>query len=172
MLIALVALPDILNTALQELMQQQGNSVVIAVDVAAIPANTSVALVLDAGLDCGHVHKIILNPPITAATLCTQLAHLPTSPHQDIRLDAAQRQLYLAQKTEPISLTEKETHIIEIMLASAPHPTNKAVLITEVFGIHDTADSHTLETHIYRLRQKIGTEWLQSTDDGYQLRVR
>ena len=54
-----------------------------------------------------------------------------------------------------IRLTEKESAILKYMLRSANMIVSRDVLLNEVWGYNSGLDTHTLESHVYRLRQKI-----------------
>ncbi len=54
-----------------------------------------------------------------------------------------------------VRLTEKETNILKFLLRSASKVVTRDVLLHEVWGYNAGVTTHTLETHIYRLRQKI-----------------
>ncbi|MEI6557420.1 MAG: response regulator transcription factor [Rhodospirillaceae bacterium] len=54
-----------------------------------------------------------------------------------------------------IRLTEKETAILSFLYRVGPTVTGRDVLLGEVWGYHAGIDTHTLETHVYRLRRKI-----------------
>ncbi|MDA8050081.1 MAG: response regulator transcription factor [Rhodospirillales bacterium] len=54
-----------------------------------------------------------------------------------------------------IRLTEKETAILKFLYRSGSRPVARQVLLNEVWGYNASVTTHTLETHIYRLRQKI-----------------
>ncbi len=56
---------------------------------------------------------------------------------------------------EVIRLTEKETAILKYLKRSDGAPVSRDVLLDEVWGYNAGVTTHTLETHIYRLRQKI-----------------
>lgn len=66
----------------------------------------------------------------------------------------AQRVLHEADTDRRIRLTEKEAAIL-LHLHQAGGPVDRAVLLHEVWGYNDQVSTHTLETHIYKLRQKI-----------------
>ena len=70
-------------------------------------------------------------------------------------------------------LTEKETTILQVLHRSFPGSVTKDELLTEVWGLRDGLTTHTLETHIYRLRQKIWqltkTPIVITTENGYRL---
>ena len=52
-----------------------------------------------------------------------------------------------------IILTEKEVQLIELFLASSK-PISKDNILSSVWNYSTDADTHTVETHIYRLRKK------------------
>ncbi len=54
-----------------------------------------------------------------------------------------------------IRLTEKETAILKYLYRAGDKVVGRAVLLDEVWGYNAAIATHTLETHIYRLRQKI-----------------
>ncbi|PCI33403.1 MAG: DNA-binding response regulator [Alphaproteobacteria bacterium] len=56
---------------------------------------------------------------------------------------------------ELIRLTEKETAILKYLKRSDGSPISRDVLLDQVWGYNAGVTTHTLETHIYRLRQKI-----------------
>ena len=64
-----------------------------------------------------------------------------------------------------IRLTEKETNILKYLYRAKGKPVGRQELLEEVWGYNAAVDTHTLETHIYRLRKKIEPE------DGQQLVV-
>jgi DNA-binding response OmpR family regulator len=54
-----------------------------------------------------------------------------------------------------LRLTEKETMILKYLFRSGEKAVSREELLREVWGYRATVSTHTLETHIYRLRQKI-----------------
>ena len=58
-------------------------------------------------------------------------------------------------KGKKIRLTEKETNILKYLYRAGEKPVSREELLTEVWGYNAGVTTHTLETHIYRLRQKI-----------------
>ena len=73
------------------------------------------------------------------------------------------------------ALTEKETTILKFLYRAFPGSMTKNELLTEVWGLQNGLTTHTLETHIYRLRQKIGrltkTPIVITTENGYRLEL-
>src|SRR5690606_22721894 len=73
-----------------------------------------------------------------------------------------------------IRLTEKESHILRLLVASGGQAVSRKRLLDDVWQYADGIQTHTLETHIYRLRQKIEDDPAQPkillTDEaGYRL---
>ncbi len=58
-------------------------------------------------------------------------------------------------KQKKIRLTEKETNILKYLFRAAPNPVPREELLAEVWGYNAAVTTHTLETHVYRLRQKV-----------------
>lgn len=63
--------------------------------------------------------------------------------------------LLVDDKGDKIRLTEKETAILRYLYRAGEKPVGREILLTEVWGYNAAVTTHTLETHIYRLRQKI-----------------
>jgi DNA-binding response OmpR family regulator len=54
-----------------------------------------------------------------------------------------------------VRLTEKETSILRYLYRAGQRPVSRETLLQEVWAYNSGVTTHTLETHIYRLRQKI-----------------
>ncbi|RYE85172.1 MAG: response regulator transcription factor [Hyphomicrobiales bacterium] len=54
-----------------------------------------------------------------------------------------------------VRLTDKETSILKYLYRQGPKTITREILLKEVWGYNNRVTTHTLETHIYRLRQKI-----------------
>lgn len=63
--------------------------------------------------------------------------------------------LLVTEKGSKIRLTEKETAILRFLYRAGQRVIGRDVLLQEVWGYNANVTTHTLETHIYRLRQKI-----------------
>jgi DNA-binding response OmpR family regulator len=61
----------------------------------------------------------------------------------------------LDEKGAKIRLTEKETSILKYLYRAGEKPVTREELLAEVWGYNAGVTTHTLETHVYRLRQKI-----------------
>ena len=73
-----------------------------------------------------------------------------------------------------VRLTDKETNILKYLYRQGPRTISREVLLKEVWGYNNRVTTHTLETHIYRLRQKIERDpsharLLVTEEGGYRL---
>jgi len=73
-----------------------------------------------------------------------------------------------------IRLTEKETSILKFLFRAGDKVVGRETLLHEVWGYNPAVTTHTLETHIYRLRQKIEADptharLLVTESGGYRL---
>lgn len=73
-----------------------------------------------------------------------------------------------------VRLTEKETSILKFLYRAGDKVVGRDVLLHEVWGYNPAVTTHTLETHIYRLRQKIEKDpahakLLVTESGGYRL---
>lgn len=78
------------------------------------------------------------------------------------------------QDGSKVRLTEKETSILKFLYRAGEKPVGRDVLLHEVWGYNSGVTTHTLETHIYRLRQKIerdpsSAQLLVTEAGGYKL---
>ena len=62
------------------------------------------------------------------------------------------------EKGSKLKLTEKETAILRYLYRAGQKVVGREMLLAEVWGYNANVTTHTLETHIYRLRQKIETD--------------
>jgi DNA-binding response OmpR family regulator len=82
--------------------------------------------------------------------------------------------LLLDDRGHKIRLTEKETSILKRLHWAGDRGVSRETLLREVWGYNAGVATHTLETHIYRLRQKIEkdasrAELLVTESGGYRL---
>ena len=71
----------------------------------------------------------------------------------------------LSKSNDFIILTEKEVHLLELFLKNK-NPMSKDKILSLVWNYSSDADTHTVETHIYRLRKKITDKF---TDENFIL---
>ena len=77
-------------------------------------------------------------------------------------------------RNQQVRLTEKETSILKYLFRAGGKAVSRDVLLNEVWGYNASVTTHTLETHIYHLRQKIEidpsiAEILVTAPGGYRL---
>ena len=80
-----------------------------------------------------------------------------------------------SNKKRSIRLTEKENNILKFLYKHIGNIVSRETLLHEVWGYNSKVTTHTLETHIYRLRQKIEDDpseacFLITEPGGYKLR--
>ena len=82
--------------------------------------------------------------------------------------------LLMSPKGNKVRLTEKETAILRYLYRAGQRAVSRETLLQEVWGYNSGVTTHTLETHVYRLRQKVekdaGNPTILVTDaGGYKL---
>lgn len=86
------------------------------------------------------------------------------------------QKLLIDDEGKKIRLTDKETAIIKYLYRAGQKVVPRDVLLEEVWGYSSSVNTHTLETHTYRLRQKIerdpaNAEILITERGGYRLAI-
>ena len=82
----------------------------------------------------------------------------------------------IEESGKKIRLTEKETNILKYLYRAGGKSVSRDELLSEVWGYNANVTTHTLETHIYRLRQKIepdpaNARLLVTETGGYRLQL-
>lgn len=94
---------------------------------------------------------------------------------KEYSLYPVKKEIFSAQSQKTTKLTEKEVDIIKYLYQNTPNIASKEELLEKVWGYSSDATTHTVETHIYRLRQKVekdGSPQLIITENnGYRLNV-
>ena len=90
---------------------------------------------------------------------------------QKYNLDINSRELIFKDKR--IKLTEKESNII-LYISNSSKPVSIEDLQLNVWGYHSDLETHTVDTHVYRLRKKIlatfdDNDFINSEKNGYQI---
>ncbi len=85
---------------------------------------------------------------------------------KDYILDKNEKKLI--KNNSYILLTEKEIQLLELFL-SHDKPITKNMILNKVWKYSEDADTHTVETHIYRLRKKIKSEF---KDENFVLNIK
>ena len=175
LLVVDVGLPDTDGRELCRLMRKQGlKTPVIMLTGHATDADTIL------GLDAG-ANDYVTKPfkfPVLLARIRSQLRQHEQSEDAVFKLGPysfrpALKLLVCADDTK-IRLTEKETNILKFLYRAPIPVVPRDMLLQEVWGYNAADTTHTLETHIYRLRQKIepdpaNVQLLLTETGGYRL---
>ena len=151
-----VDLPDMDGREACRLMRKGGvTAPIIMLTAAATDADTIL------GLDSG-ANDYVTKPFRFGVLLARIRAHLRSHEASE---DAVFRigpyefrpaqKLLVDDKAKKVRLTEKETNILKYLYRSGAKSVSREELLTEVWGYNAGVTTHTLETHVYRLRQKI-----------------
>ena len=116
------------------------------------------------GLDSG-ANDYVTKPYKFAVLLARIRAQLRDYEHSEgatFRLGAYEfrpaAKVLIDDKAKKIRLTEKETNILKYLYRAREKAVSREELLAEVWGYNAGVTTHTLETHVYRLRQKIETD--------------
>ena len=170
-----VGLDDMDGRELCRLMRKQG----VKCPVVMLTGHTTDADTI-LGLDAG-ANDYVAKPfkfPVLLARIRAQLRQHEQSedavfsigpytfkPAQKVLIDEAEKK---------VRLTEKETNILKFLYRASDAVVPRDTLLHEVWGYNAGVTTHTLETHIYRLRQKIepdpsNARILVTESGGYRL---
>lgn len=172
-----VGLPDTDGRELCRLMRKQGVKCPVLM-LTGQDSDADTILGLDAGAN-DYVTKPFKFPVLLARIRAQMRTHEQSEdavfhlgpytfkPAQKILIDETDRK---------VRLTEKETNILKFLYRSSEGVVARDVLLHEVWGYNAGVTTHTLETHIYRLRQKIEPDpsrarILVTESGGYRLAV-
>jgi DNA-binding response OmpR family regulator len=171
-----VGLPDMDGRELCRLLRRTGVQVPIVMLTGA-DSEPDTILGLEAGAD-DYVTK-----PFRLSVLLARLrAHLRQSDHSDAAVfmigpftfRPGAKLLTDQSGRRKVRLTEKETAILKYLYRAGDRAIGRDTLLDEVWGYNAGVTTHTLETHVYRLRQKIErdparAEILVTEAGGYRL---
>jgi DNA-binding response OmpR family regulator len=171
-----VGLPDMDGRDLCRQIRDAGISVPIVMLTAADSEGDTVM-----GLDAG-ANDYVTKPFRLNVLLARLRAHLRQSDHRDDAVFAigpytfqpGAKLMTDQTKRKKVRLTEKETAILRYLYHAGDRAIGRATLLGEVWGYNAAVTTHTLETHVYRLRQKIerdptNAEILVTEPGGYRL---
>ena len=92
---------------------------------------------------------------------------------KDLDFVPSQKIIASRESGAKVVLTEKETMILKMLNKNAPYPVSREEMLSEIWGFQKGLTTHTLETHIYRLRQKltrlVTDAVIETVQDGYRL---
>lgn len=155
-----VGLPDIDGREVCRMMRKTGiNTPIIMLTANASEADTIL------GLDAG-ANDYVTKPFKFGILLARVRAHLrqhlisedASYPVGHYTFKPSDKILTDEETGEKIRLTEKETAILKFLKRAEGATISREKLLNEVWGYNANVTTHTLETHVYRLRQKIESD--------------
>ncbi len=171
-----VGLPDMDGREVCKVMRRVGHKMPIIMLTA---ADTDADIIL--GLDSG-ANDYITKPFRLGVLLARMRAQLRQHEQNvdavfsigDYTFRPSAKLLHNTETNKKVRLTEKETAILKYLYRAGDKVVAREVLLDEVWGYNAEVTTHTLETHIYRLRQKIEDEpsdakRLVTESGGYRL---
>jgi len=171
-----VGLPDMDGREVCRLMRRNGvRSPIIMLTGADTDADTIL------GLDAG-ANDYITKPFRLGVLLARLRAHIRQHERSDdavftigpYTFQPANKLLLNTSDNKKFRLTDKETAILKYLYRAGDRIVGRDVLLDEVWGYNANVTTHTLETHVYRLRQKIepdpsSAQILVTEPGGYRL---
>jgi len=170
-----VGLPDMDGRELCRLMRKQGVKAPILM-LTGHDTDSDTILGLDAGAN-DYVSKPF-KFPVLLARIRSQLRQHEQSEDAVFTVGPytfkPAAKMLITEDDRKIRLTEKETNILKFLYRASDGVVARDVLLHEVWGYNAGVTTHTLETHIYRLRQKIepdpsNARILLTESGGYRL---
>jgi DNA-binding response OmpR family regulator len=170
-----VGLPDTDGRELARVMRKQGVKCPIVM-LTGHDSDSDMILGLDAG-----ANDYVTKPfkfPVLLARIRAQLRTHEQSEDAIFQLGPytfrPAQKLLLTEDEKKVRLTEKETNILKFLYRAQDAVVPRDILLHEVWGYNAGVTTHTLETHIYRLRQKIepdpsNARLLVTESGGYRL---
>ena len=145
-----------------------------------IQNNKSIKICAGNSKDLTGGHEAILELPTTLKEINSIVENTVAKKQFNLNSSIAVK-TYLLNKNEKklsksddyILLTEKEVQLLELFLSNKK-PISKDNILSSVWNYASDADTHTVETHIYRLRKKIidkfmDEKFILNNKDGYYL---
>lgn len=170
-----VGLPDIDGREVVKIMRKNGfkNPIIMLTGHA---SDTDAVLGLDSG-----ANDYVIKPFRFAILLARIRAHLRQHEASDDAVFQIGEYTFrpsskhlINAKGGKLRLTEKETAILRFLYRAGQQVVTRDTLLREVWGYNANVTTHTLETHVYRLRQKIerdpaSAQMLVTESGGYKL---
>jgi hypothetical protein len=132
-------------------------------------------------LSINYINYEIINEPINILLLHEKLKNLidqknsalsEIKKYKKFNYSSSLKTIYVGEIS--LYLTDKENEIFQILLDNKNISLSKKQLLSKVWNYNEDIDTHTLETHIYTLRQKIEKKLnlnniIEHTDEGYRI---
>ena len=132
-------------------------------------------------LSTNYINYEIINEPINILALLEKLKNLINQRNSALleikkfkKFNYSSRLKTIYVDEISLYLTDKENEIFQILLNNKSIPLSKKQLLSKVWNYSEKIYTHTLETHIYTLRQKIEKKLnlnniIQHADEGYRI---
>ncbi len=170
---------DILKPLSAEAWQPNGTyEAVVCIPPLPNPMPATDALLITVG-DVLPDAALVIPTPATPADWRTKITSfleqrrtLPQFENTAFLFDGRFRLLTQKSDNRRIPLTEKENALLCCLALAAPQTVSREDLLTTVWNYRADTETHTVESHIYALRQKIGPEadsLIQNNTNGYFL---
>ena len=152
-------LPDLDEAAFCRQVRRQGTRTPMLV----LGSGNEAAVIL--ALEAGAIDY--LAKPVRANLLMARLrAHLRQYEHCEAAsipmgrfvLRVAEKLLLDIAGNKEIRLTARETDLLKYLHRAGDRTVSQSRLLTDVWGYHASVDTHTVQTHVHRLRRKIGDD--------------
>ena len=138
-----------------------------------------ISLDMGSQLSSNYISYEIINEPINILSLQEKLKNLidqknsalsEIKKYKKFNYSSRLKTIYVGEIS--LYLTDKENEIFQILLDNKNISLSKKQLLSRVWNYNEDIDTHTLETHIYTLRQKIEKKLnlnniIQHADEGY-----
>lgn len=172
----IIKTPEALQTVITDALQLWDG---VTVSFTKNDQDAHIAVIDTAGQKSGLPSADIFVMPVRLGALLDRIAYhgqkkdeaieVPVGPYMFRSHDGV-----LLKDGEETRLTEKERDILLKLYAQKGTVVDKQILLEEVWGYGTDIETHTLETHIYRLRQKLEQdpavpEYLLTEEAGYRL---
>ena len=141
-------------------------------------------VLLSSKKDASDFADIVIKKPIKLSSFLKALKEETLLPKvrrkeclifNEYSLYPVKKEIFSATTEKTTKLTEKEVDIIKYLYQKAPTVISKEELLEKVWEYSTDATTHTVETHIYRLRQKVerdgSSQLIITENNGYKLNV-
>jgi hypothetical protein len=170
--ILILDLPPALAAALAEQLPAQGFSIARALSDEVF--DLIIGGVATEGYPGCPVLRLATDRPLRLGAALRQIAQILAEPVlylDDIALGPwifrpQEKILVRQEEGREIDLTDREADMLAYIARHRGRPVSRDDLLKDVWQYQDGVDTHTLETHIYRLRQKAGGQDILVTDAG------
>lgn len=154
----------------------------LAHDIQKLMPSVLIVMITRTPNDFEHTDYTVLKKPVSIHVLRSKILFLKTVAEKGLTLsfetpsyqfDGPARTLLSKTNRAEIRLTEKEAEIIQYLYENKDRIVPKDELLEKIFGYRAGVETHTVETHIYKLRQKVGDEdenLIATLDGGYQFK--